>query len=129
MKRAGLSVAAVARMFAGGRIAVGAAVLARPEMLARGLRVDAATARRTVWLTRMFAARDLALGAGTLFALTRGGQPRPWLVASAVADAVDAAALAAALRQHQVSAPPAALVAGVAAGSAAVHLAAAVGKR
>lgn len=129
MERARLSAGSVARMLAGGRTAVGAALLARPEMLARGLRVDTATARRTAWMARMLGARDLALGAGALWALTRGGQPRPWLVAGAVADAVDAAALVTALRQRQVAAPAALLTIGTAAGSVAVHLAAVADRR
>jgi len=81
------------RLAAGSRIALGVAVLARPEMLVRAMRVDAATARRTAWLSRMLGARDLALGLGTLLVLTRGGEHRPWLMASGFADAVDAAAV------------------------------------
>jgi hypothetical protein len=120
-----LSSGTAARIYCAGRVAVGAAVLARPEVLARGLRVDTATARRTAWLARMFAVRDLALGAGALHALTRGGRARPWLLLSALADAVDAVALAGAVRQRRVAAPPAVLAAGMAVSSVAVHLAAA----
>jgi hypothetical protein len=120
-----LSVGSLARMFAAGRVVVGATMLARPELLARGMRVDAATARRTGWLGQMVGVRDLALGVGTLHALTRGGAARPWLLLAALADAVDAAALAEAVRRKQVAAPPALLTVGVAAGSVAVHLAAA----
>jgi hypothetical protein len=115
----------VARLAAGSRMALGMAVLARPEGLVRAMRVDAATARRVAWLSRMLGARDLALGAGTLYALVRGGDHRSWLLASGVADAVDAAAVGAAARQRQVAAAPAVLTVAVAAGSAALHLAAA----
>jgi hypothetical protein len=124
MKRSRLSAGSVARLAAAGRVALGVAVLARPETLVRAYRVDASTARRITWLVRMLGARDLALGAGTLFALTRGGAPRPWLVFSALADAVDAGALTMAARQRHVSVPPAVLSVGAAAGSVAVHLAA-----
>jgi hypothetical protein len=109
MGRARLSGSDLGRLFAAGRVLVGAAVLARPEVLARGLRIDAGTARRTAWLARMFGARDLAIGAGTLYALSRDAAPGPWLVASAVSDATDAAVLTGAIRRRQVSAPPAAL--------------------
>jgi len=123
----GWSIGAVVRLFAVGRVAAGVALLARPEMLARGMRIDSGTAHRTGWMARMLGVRDLALGAGTLYALTRGGQPRPWLVLSAAADAVDAATLAGALRRGQVAVPPAALGAGMAAVSVAAHLAVAAG--
>ena len=39
-----------------------------------------------------FGARDLALGAGTLRALTTGGDARPWLLAGAFTDSADFAA-------------------------------------
>jgi hypothetical protein len=122
MKLSRLSAGSIARLAAGGRIALGVAVLARPETLVRAYRVDAATARRVSWLVRMLGARDLALGVGTLHALTRGGQPRPWLALAALADAVDAAALTMAVRRQQVAVAPGVLSVGAAAGSVAVHL-------
>jgi peptide-methionine (R)-S-oxide reductase len=121
MRRLRLSGEELAKLFAAGRLAIGAAVLARPEALTRGLRVDSSTARRTAWLARMFGVRDMVLGGGTLFALSRRAAPGPWLVASAMSDATDAAALTAAIRQRQVSAPPAALGAGMAVVSVAVQ--------
>ena len=128
MRPIGLSAVTVARLFAAGRVAAGAAVLLRPEALARALRVDSGTARRTSWLARMFGIRDLALGAGTLFALTWGRQPLPWLLASAASDAVDATALGSGLRSRQVGAVPAVLAGGLAAASVAVQLAAVAGR-
>jgi peptide-methionine (R)-S-oxide reductase len=128
MRPVRLSAVTVARLFAAGRVAAGAAVLLRPEALARALRVDTSTARRTSWLARMFGIRDLALGAGTLFALTRGGQPLPWLLASAASDAVDTTALGSGLRSRQVGTVPAVLAGGLAAASVAVQLAAAPGR-
>jgi hypothetical protein len=121
MRRSRLSGGEMAKLFAAGRVAVGAAVLARPEVLTRGFRIDSATARRVGWLARMFGVRDMVLGAGTLYALSRDAAPGPWLLASAASDAVDAAALSAAIRQRVVSVPPAALGAGMAVVSIAVH--------
>ncbi|HSV67312.1 MAG TPA: hypothetical protein VLJ59_15565 [Mycobacteriales bacterium] len=118
------SVRLLVRLFALARTAIGLTLLARPETLARTLRVDAGTVQRTGWLTRMLAARELALGAGTLFALTRGGPARPWLAACAAVDAVDAGAMATAIRKHQVWVPLALLGAGGATSSVALHLAA-----
>src|SRR5262249_58273041 len=128
MNAIGLPVATVARALAAARVAAGAALLTRPDALARALRVDSATARRTTWLARMAGARDLAVGAGTLFALTRGGGARSWLLASAASDAADAAVLTGALREKQVAAVPALLVGGLAAGAAAVQLAGTTGR-
>jgi hypothetical protein len=124
MGRSKLTGRQLARLFAAGRMAIGAAVAARPEVLARGFRVDSATARRTAWLARMFGVRDMVLGAGTLFSLGRSGAPGPWLLASAVSDAGDAAALTGAIRRRQVSVPPAALGAVMAVVSVGVHAAA-----
>ena len=125
MRPVGLSAVTVARLFAAGRVAAGAAILLRPEALARALQVDTSTARHMSWLARMFGIRDLVLGAGTLLALTRGGQPLPWLLASAASDAVDATTLGGGLRSRQVGAVPAVLAGGLAAASVAVQLAAA----
>lgn len=129
MRRLRLSGGQLATLFAAGRVAFGAAVLARPEVLTRGMRIDSSTARRIGWLTRMFGVRDMVLGGGTLYALSRRGAPGPWLVASVLSDATDAAALTAAIRQRQVSAPPAVLGAGMALVSVAVHARAARGDR
>jgi hypothetical protein len=120
----------VPRLLALGRTAIGLSVLARPELLVRGLGGDSGTARRTGWLARMFAVREIALGAGTLVALRPGAADRSaarlWLVASAVTDAVDAAAMVAAIRAGQVAVPAALLGAGTATASVAAHLAAVV---
>jgi hypothetical protein len=120
----------VPRLLALGRTAIGVSLLARPELLVRGLGGDSGTARRTGWLARMFAVREVALGVGTLVALRPGTADRPaarvWLAASAVTDAVDAGAMVAAVRARQVSVPVALLGAGTATGSVAAHLAAIV---
>ena len=45
-----------------------------------------------------FGARDLAVGAGAAYALHTGGAARPWLLAAAFTDTVDALATLAARR-------------------------------
>lgn len=119
------------RLLALGRTGIGLGVLARPGLLARGLGVDSGTARRTEWLARMFAAREIALGAGTYLALRRPTADRPanrvWLAASAVTDAADAAVLVTAIRAGQVAVPTALFGASTAVGSVVAHLAEIVG--
>jgi hypothetical protein len=58
----------------------------------------------------MVAARDAALGLGTLAAARNGGAA-PWLLAGALADAGDAVAVAASLKQGRVGGPGAWLIA------------------
>ena len=102
------------------RLAVGAAFLAAPVPSVRLLGVDSGTARRMTFLARMAAARDLALGAGSVAA---GRGAASWVLAAALADAVDAAAIATAIRQRQAGGVPAyGFVAG-AAGAAMVGVA------
>jgi hypothetical protein len=86
------------------RLVAGAVSLARPAVLARGLGVDSASARRTAFVARMFASREIGLGLGTLYAATRGGPAvRPWLAASILADASDAVALVSAVRTDRLA--------------------------
>jgi hypothetical protein len=96
------------------RTLVGAAVLARPTLLAKGLGLDAATAQRTAWLARMFAGRDLALGVGALSG-SRGCQ-----LAGVASDFSDFGALVIAIKAGHVKALPGALAAVTAAGAVAV---------
>lgn len=86
---------------AAGRTAIAASMLAAPVASARLMGTDTATARRVVWLTRMMAVRDGALGAGGALAARRGSA-RPWLLAGAVCDTVDAMVLGSALRQGRL---------------------------
>lgn len=111
------------RTLALGRAALGTGLLARPELLTRLLGVDAVTARRTSWVVRMFAARELALGAGTASAKGQPGGDH-WAAFSACADAGDVLALGLALRHRQVSTVPAVLALVTAAGAVGVQLAA-----
>jgi hypothetical protein len=89
------------RQLAVGRVAFAAVFLAAPVPGVRLLGTDTATAQRVSWLTRMMAVRDGALGVGALNA-ARSGDPRPWLIAGAVSDAVDAVVIAGALKSGRV---------------------------
>src|SRR3954468_20923025 len=92
----------MARQLALGRVGFAAAFLAAPVPALRTLGADTATAQRVSWLTRMMAVRDGALAVGALAADRRGGDPRPWLVAGAVSDAVDAVVFAGALKEGRL---------------------------
>jgi hypothetical protein len=89
----------IVRMLACARIAIGATLLAAPRRAGGrwiGPAADDAAARLAV---RALAARDLAIGVGTLRALTGEEPARPWAVAGAASDLVDAAATIVAVRQ------------------------------
>ena len=108
-----------------GRVTLAAAVLARPEILARALGVDTVTARRLDWITRMFAVRDGLLGAGAGHAVLAGQPVRPWLWAQVAADGTDAAVVAVAAYRRRVSVPAGLVVAVAAAAGTAAGLSAA----
>lgn len=123
------SVRSTALQCGAGRAGIAAVILARPVSAARLLGADGATAQRVTWLTRMMGVRDGVLGVGTISALRGDAGPSYWLLGPAVADSLDAVVIAQALRQGRLrGAVPAAVVVG-AAGSAAVHAAAAFGLR
>ncbi|MDT4919096.1 MAG: hypothetical protein QOH89_3796 [Pseudonocardiales bacterium] len=82
----------------------GVAAYARPDRLARFLGSDRGTASRAEVYVRLFAAREIALGLGTLNALRSGADVRPWVLAAAVGDAGDAVAFASAARARSVGA-------------------------
>ena len=107
------------------RTALGVVMLGRPTLLPRVLGMDAATAARTAWLVRMVGAREVALGAGGLDAARRGTDLRPWLLAAAVADAGDTAALLGAVRRGRVGSLMGLLVMASAAAGALAEVAAA----
>jgi hypothetical protein len=85
-----------------GRVAIGAIFLAAPVTSVRILGLDTATAARITWLARMTAVRDTALGAGAVVSAGRGKGGAGWLLAGSMSDAVDAAVLAAALREGKL---------------------------
>jgi hypothetical protein len=96
-----------------GRVALGASMIAAPQIVA-GRWVGADGRRPTVGvLGRAFGARDLVLGAGTLGAMRSGRGLRPWLLAGLVADATDLGATVAG-REHlpRASVPMLAVLAG-----------------
>jgi hypothetical protein len=106
------SAVATARLIGIGRTALGGGFLAVPVEGVKALGVDAATAKRVAFLSRMMAGRDVVIGVGTLVSR----RPAGWLLAGAVADAVDAAAIAQARREGRAGgAIAAAMVPGAAA--------------
>jgi hypothetical protein len=119
--RAQLTVSAgrVATAIGVGRLALGMAFLVAPTLSVQILGVDTEAATRMRFLARMTAARDLGLGAGTL-AAGGGRAAAPWLVAGGFADAVDAVAIAAALRTGTTRGGPAVVIAVGAAATALV---------
>ncbi len=87
------------RALACGRVVVGATLLIAPAR-AGGRWLGPVTRQRGAAVAiRALAVRDLAIGAGTLDALANGTPVRPWALAGAAGDLVDAAATLAALRQ------------------------------
>lgn len=116
-----------ATALAAGRVAFGAGLTVAPGPFA-GVWIGGRRARDplTRVICRGFGMRDLALGAGALLALRRTdfGRPRWWFTAQALADATDMVATIAAWPVL----PPRrrVLVAGLAAGSAALGVAVAV---
>jgi hypothetical protein len=92
----------LALQIAAGRAVIGAVIVADPVRAARILGADTATAGRVSWLTRMLGVRDSALGVGGVVALRQGSGAASWVLAGAVADAVDAVVLAGALKSGRV---------------------------
>jgi hypothetical protein len=79
----------LAQIIAAGRVVIGAALVAKPELVttrwvgeAEGTRVGARV------LAGGLGARDAALGLGTLSGIA-GGTAKPWLIGSAAADLTD----------------------------------------
>ena len=93
-----------------GRVAIGTAFAAAPELGVRLVGMDTATARRVAWLSRMVAGRDIALGVGTV-AACRAGNGAAWVLGGAFAAAVDSAAVIAAMQQGRLRGPGAWLIA------------------
>lgn len=119
----------LARQLGLARAGLGASLLAAPRFGTRLMGLDSGTARRMVWLTRMAAARDLALGAGTLAALRDGRDVARWLAVGAAADLADTVILADATRRGSFSRVRGSALVASAAGGALVGAAAALGMR
>lgn len=85
----------LARLIAGGRVAIGAVAVVAPTLVARPWIGDASRSTTSRLLARTMGGRDLALGIGALRALTLSDQEaRPWLALGGTADAVDGLATA-----------------------------------
>ena len=82
-----------------GRIAVGVVTLAKPELIARTLGLEPGNAQWP-YVSRMFAGREIALGAVTL--LAAGSARRNLVLAGMVVDGTDAASGLLALREKSV---------------------------
>ena len=116
-----------ASLLAGTRVAIGAALAAAPGLTTRGW-IDAhAENPGAKLMARAAGGRDIGIGAGILWALTRSDRPkrrrtalRPWLEAAAFADSVDMLATLAARRA--LSPRSLGLGIGIAGASAAAHL-------
>jgi hypothetical protein len=77
-----------------GRIIMGLATLVVPGLVLRGLFGRHASTPSARVLARMFGARELVLGVGTVTSVKEGTQDAEWVSACAVADAVDGLAMA-----------------------------------
>ncbi len=83
----------VALLLASGRVAIGAAAVAAPTMVARPWIGEVSTGAASRLLARTMGGRDLALGIGALRALAASDrEARPWVALGGAADAVDALA-------------------------------------
>jgi hypothetical protein len=87
-----------------GRIGLGLGFLVRPEFSTKILGLDSATAARMTWMARMMAARDVAIGVGTVYGVATDRDGDVWLVAGAACDAVDALAIAGAVHAKRLPA-------------------------
>ncbi|MCX7620925.1 MAG: hypothetical protein N2037_08805 [Acidimicrobiales bacterium] len=105
------------------RIAIGSALALVPGLAGRVWVGDGARDPATKVAIRALGIRDAAIGAGALHALETGVPPRPWTVAGAASDVVDAIGTVLALRC--LPRRRALAIIAVAASSAAVHLLAA----
>lgn len=74
-----------------GRLAIGVALMAKPNSEAGAGWVGTEEAQRPVTkvLFRSVGARDVALGMGTMAALRDGSRLRPWLLGATLADVTD----------------------------------------
>jgi len=84
---------AMLTLLAGGRLAIGALLVARPQgPVGAGWVGEEAQRPATALLFRSVGARDMALALGTLAAQRSGSPLKPWLLGATLADTVDLAA-------------------------------------
>jgi hypothetical protein len=107
---------ALLRALAAGRVVVGSSLVVAPRFTGRRWIGETADDRAVMVFTRALGIRDLALGVGSLSALTNGEPAKQWTLLSAASDAVDFAATMLAVRRIGLRrAVPVLLVAGTAA--------------
>jgi hypothetical protein len=82
----------LARTLAYGRIVLGASLVLDPGRSARGWVGDDGTTPGARVMAVALGARDVAIGAGTARAVSRGSGEHEWIVASVLCDAADFAA-------------------------------------
>src|SRR3954454_24086780 len=87
-----MSARTIAKQIAYGRVAIGAALLVKPDLVTRPWIGPVAESPGGRVLAMAFGARDLAVGAGAAYALHTGAAARSWLIAAAFTDTVDAVA-------------------------------------
>ncbi len=87
------------RMLAVGRVVLGSTLLVAPGAAGGRWLGPVSRDRAAKVAVRGLAARDLAIGAGTLHALSTGTPVRGWALAGGLGDLVDAAASVVAFRQ------------------------------
>lgn len=78
----------IARLMAAGRVVIGAGLVVAPKAVSAGWIGDDAGRPGTTVMAAGLGARDVALGAGLLQALS-SGDPRPWLAGAVVSDLGD----------------------------------------
>jgi hypothetical protein len=83
-----------ARLIGATRLVLGLGLIAWPPLVTRLWLGRRASEPAALVLGRALGVRDVAIASGLLAALGGRGSPRPWLIAGAVADAVDLAATA-----------------------------------
>ncbi len=81
---------AVARGLAWTRCGLGALAMMAPRRAARGWTGDDSDDPQAAMAMRGLGARDVAIGTGTLFALSHGAPARGWVEAGMLSDASDA---------------------------------------
>lgn len=91
------------------RIAIGSTAWVTPNLAGRMFGLDPAGNPQAPYLARLFAIRDLALGAGTLAA--EGKTRRTWLIAGLACDLADTAAAFLGRRGGYLSTPVSLLLA------------------
>lgn len=86
-----MSSGALLKTLAVGRLAIGAALVAKPQSRigAGWIGAEAAARPTSALLFRSVGARDMAIGLGTLAAQRSGSPLKPWLLGATLADTVD----------------------------------------